>query len=70
MPVRLCGAHYGARFYAESSPGWMIDGADDKPTVSPSLGCYPTGGNKAGDVGPDGVYHWHGFLKGGIFEEC
>lgn len=65
-----CGAHYGARFFGtEQSSGWTIDGDAERPTVNPSLGCYPAG-NKAATVGPDGVYHWHGFLRAGVFEEC
>lgn len=62
-----CGAHYGASFVKPHS--WTFDGNVEKPTVNPSLGCYPTG-NRAADIGPDGVYHWHGFLRVGVFEEC
>lgn len=60
-----CLRAYGARFAAPNS--WKIDGPVDKPSVTPSLGCYPAGDSKAG---PDGVYHWHGYLRAGIFEEC
>lgn len=64
-----CGAHYGARFYStDQSSGWLITGAEDQPTVTPSLGCYPSGG-RAAAVGADG-YHWHGYLRAGVFEEC
>jgi hypothetical protein len=62
-----CGARYGAVF--EEPQPWTFDGNIEKPTVNPSLGCYPTG-KKAANFGPDGVYHWHGFLRAGVFEEC
>lgn len=61
-----CGRAYGASF-DKADRGWTFDGNVEKPTVTPSLGCYPAGDSK---VGPDGVYHWHGFLKAGVFEEC
>ena len=61
-----CGGAYGASFDKDDR-GWTFDGNVDKPTVTPSLGCYPAG---ASTVGPDGVYHWHGYLKNGVFEEC
>lgn len=61
-----CCAHYGASFGPNK---WSFDGNEQKPTVTPSLGCYPTG-KKAAAVGPDGTYHWHGFLRNGVFEEC
>ena len=60
-----CGRAYGARFVGENP--WTFDGDETKPTVRPSLGCYPAGDSK---VGPDGVYHWHGHLTAGVFEEC
>lgn len=62
-----CGAHFGARFVGTAP--WSFDGNLDRPTVEPSLGCYPAG-RRAANVGPDGVYHWHGFLRAGVFEEC
>lgn len=58
-----CGSQYGATF---KGGGWMISGDESAPTVSPSLGCYPAGNG----VGPDRIYHWHGFLRAGVFEEC
>lgn len=62
-----CGAMFGATFVGQNP--WTWDGNIEAPTVNPSLGCYPAG-RKAAEVGPDGVYHWHGFLRAGVFEEC
>lgn len=47
--------------------GWT-DERVEKATVTPSLGCYPAGPESP--VGPDGVYHWHGYLTNGEFVEC
>ena len=41
-------------------PRWHWDGDREKPTLTPSLVLNPK----------DGGYHWHGFLKAGVFEEC
>jgi hypothetical protein len=60
-----CGRAYGASF--DRPNGWTFDGNVEKPTINPSLGCYPAGESK---VGPDGTYHWHGYLRAGIFVEC
>ena len=60
-----CGAHHGARF---TGPGaWGFDNNMDKPTVTGSFGMYPSYRN---ETLRDGRYHWHGFLKSGVFEEC
>lgn len=40
---------------------WHWDGNKEKPTLTPSLGLGPKDGN---------YYHWHGFLRAGVFEEC
>lgn len=61
-----CGAMFGARL---NPGGWTWDGNREAPTLTPSLGCYPTRG-KASSIGMDGVYHWHGHLRAGVFEEC
>jgi Family of unknown function (DUF6527) len=61
-----CGSHYGGSTVLSKS-GWTWDGNEQKPTMSPSWGCCP---NHESPVGPDGTYHWHGFLKAGVFEEC
>lgn len=60
-----CGAHHGARFSGPNA--WGFDGNETSPTVTGSFGCYPSEGSP---VGPDGVYHWHGHLRAGTFEEC
>ena len=66
-----CGAIHGANFTG-LCPGatvtWKWDGDEEKPTLSPSLGLYPSHKNQS--LGADGRYHWHGFLRSGIFEEC
>jgi len=49
-------------------PVWHWDGNKEKPTLSPSLGLLVT--PNMNTVGPDGHYHWHGFLRTGVFEEC
>lgn len=59
-----CGRTYGATW---RPGGWSWDGNEQAPTVTPSLGCYPAGESL---VGPDGTYHWHGYLRAGVFEEC
>lgn len=59
-----CGAIHGANFkgYGGGYAEWDWDGNRDKPTLSPSLGLWPKDDK--------GNYHWHGFLKAGVFEEC
>ena len=59
-----CGVAYGASFVPPH--GWKLTGTHEKPTVEPSLGCYPSSGNGTSD----GTFHWHGYLRAGIFEEC
>lgn len=51
-----CGARFGMSF-----DGWKVTGEWPKVTATPSLGCR------------DGIgegFHWHGYLRNGIFEEC
>lgn len=64
-----CGSIHGARFRSvePSAAVWTWDGNREKPTVAPSLGLHPS--HEGHSVGADG-YHWHGFLKAGVFEEC
>lgn len=57
-----CGRVHGASF-----DRWTWDGNTEAPTLSPSLGLHAVNGKA---IGPDGKYHWHGFLKAGQFEEC
>ena len=65
-----CGKHSFIRLNPENwvpgtSPMWQRsdDGGDDwsRMTLSPSIGIHPV---------TDGQYHWHGFLRNGVFEEC
>lgn len=42
-------------------PMWSREGDDLHMTLQPSIGIYPLTG---------GQYHWHGFLRNGVFEEC
>jgi hypothetical protein len=62
-----CGSHFGGWTLFRKPSGWGFDGNTEKPTVTGSFGC---GANQDSPVGPDGQYHWHGFLKAGVFEEC
>lgn len=71
-----CGRIYGASFdnrtpdllaIGHKQGQWHWDGNRDKPTLTPSLGLHAANGSP---VGPDGHYHWHGFLRNGVFEEC
>ena len=53
-----CGAIGAVSF----KPGeWTITGDTPKFTVQPSIGFS----RKVG-----GGYHWHGYLRAGVFEEC
>ncbi len=40
--------------------GWTVENPFPNATLSPSIGMF-RGQNP---------YHWHGFLRNGIFEEC
>lgn len=53
---------------AEWGPGaeWDVTGEWPTATLNPSIGFR---GSHDSPRGPDG-YHWHGYLKEGIFEEC
>lgn len=71
-----CGAVHGVGFdnrpadwvaKDRSRPTWHWDGNKEKPTLSPSLGLHRSHDGQT--IGADG-YHWHGFLKAGVFEEC
>lgn len=46
---------------------WDVSGSWPEVTLSPSIGIrYDGNGNSPGA----GQYHWHGYLKGGVFEKC
>ncbi len=53
-----CGARYSMQY---DPPGWVVTGEWPKVTATPSLGLRTI---------EESGYHWHGFLKNGIFEEC
>lgn len=52
-----CGARFGMQY---EPPGWTVTGEWPKVTATPSLGCMER----------EGAFHWHGFLRDGVFEEC
>lgn len=66
-----CGAVHGVGFDNRPAvwpgPRWKWNGDKEKPTLDPSLGLGKSRDDQT--KGPDG-YHWHGYLKAGIFEEC
>lgn len=62
-----CGQWSFIRLNAEGwAPGagqiWTLKSGDDlHMTLSPSIGIHPI---------TNGSYHWHGYLRNGVFEEC
>jgi hypothetical protein len=49
----------------DTKPMWTRGGDDLHMTLAPSIGIHHQGA----DQGKPG-YHWHGFLRNGVFEEC
>jgi len=45
---------------------WTVSGEWPKATLSPSIGFH---GKSDSPKGADG-FHWHGYLRNGVFEEC
>ncbi len=45
----------------DPSHEWDVTGEWPKVTLSPSIGFAKRA---------DGSFHWHGYLKAGVFEEC
>ena len=43
------------------TPMWQRTGDDLHMTLTPSIGIHPQ---------TNGVWHWHGYLRNGVFEEC
>lgn len=43
------------------TPMWTRTGDDLHMTITPSIGIHPV---------ENGAYHWHGYLRNGVFEEC
>lgn len=60
-----CGCGKGSALFFRGLGGgrqeWDVTGAWPNVTLSPSIGIKPVN---------DGVYHWHGYLRDGVFEEC
>lgn len=56
-----CGRQGSLRFRprVNDGPSWEWDGNVDAPTLSPSVHDMP-----------QGVTHWHGWLRGGVWESC
>ncbi len=48
-------------------PQWKWDGNKEKPTLSPSIGIRPTTG-LLNQTMCDKKFHWHGYLKKGVFK--
>lgn len=46
--------------WADPGHGWSVEGDWPNVTLSPSIGI---------NMQPGGEYHWHGWLRNGIFEE-
>jgi hypothetical protein len=59
-----CGIWSGVHFknYGKE-PMWDRTGDDLHMTLTPSIGIHHV---KFGEPG----YHWHGYLRAGVFEEC
>lgn len=58
-----CGA-VGSVYFAgkgKGSPEWTVIGEWPNATLYPSIGFDPD---------EHGIYHWHGYLRNGVFEEC
>lgn len=55
--------YFSGRRPKEWGPGaeWTVTGTWPKATLQPSIGFMKQA---------DGSYHWHGFLRDGVFEEC
>jgi len=59
-----CG-QLGALFFRGHGRGrsvWDVTGQWPMVTLSPSIGIKPKDA--------EGRYHWHGYLRAGMFEEC
>jgi hypothetical protein len=60
-----CGSWSGIWFKGKGRgrAEWTVTGAWPKATLTPSIGIHHPGGGQGG-------YHWHGYLRAGVFEEC
>jgi hypothetical protein len=59
-----CGVTRAFNFNIPGAHQW--DGNEEKPSITPSLGIYPKDGRSQDGSG----YHWHGYLRNGVFQEC
>ena len=62
-----CGKVGSINFDPSRRPCWTNNGNKEKPTLKPSVGIRPWDGDT--DVEADG-FHWHGYLKNGVWESC
>lgn len=68
-----CGGRSALFFLGRLSPAdkrqvWTVEGEWPNVTLSPSIGIKYTA---VGLPQPaEGGYHWHGYLRAGVFEEC
>lgn len=55
----------GSLYFAGNglTPQWTVTGEWPKATLAPSIGFWGRNTKEQG-------YHWHGFLRAGVFEEC
>lgn len=62
-----CGSLFSFGFDTHESarPKWHWDGNRETPTCAPSILIYQMNenGERIGE-------HWHGFLRGGVFQSC
>jgi hypothetical protein len=58
-----CGATGAITFDRGDGRGWTVTGEWPKASLQPSIGFWSDA--KRGDG-----YHWHGYLREGVFEEC
>lgn len=59
----------GALYWKNPTKGganWTVTGEWPKASLNPSIGFK---GGHDSPKGSDG-YHWHGYLRAGVFEEC
>lgn len=63
-----CGAWSGLWFKGRGAggPEWDVTGEWPNVTLSPSIGIH--GSTRTHQ--PGSPYHWHGYLRAGVFEEC
>jgi hypothetical protein len=59
-----CGQVGGIDFKeANQGQGWEVTGEWPNTSATPSIGFYGSNKREQG-------FHWHGYLRNGVFEEC